>query len=247
MGEPPFLPPEGPPRDARSARGFDDTAIPDGGSSGDSGGASQEVLDKLEALLGRLRGPDSPAEHPLAQPEIPTLDQPVHWMSPEASPVAVPAGRHIPTLDQRVELRGAQPPAPLPEAVPEAVPEPVPEPLTEPLTEPLPEPVPAPPVAYGPTVPPGRPPLPPEPTTRQALRERIESLLDPALEDRLCQRALADLDRTLIDAERAFRDELAVWRADQSERIRDEVRGEIERAVDEVLAALARERGAGQP
>jgi hypothetical protein len=86
---------------------------------------------------------------------------------------------------------------------------------------------------------------PPDPTTRQELRERIEALIDPTLEEHLCARAMHDLDRTLIDVERSFRDELAAWRADQEAQIRDRVRGEIERAVDEVVASLARERGTG--
>jgi hypothetical protein len=90
------------------------------------------------------------------------------------------------------------------------------------------------------------PRLPPDPITQQELRERVESLLDPTLEDRLCERAMADLDRTLMDVERGFRDELESWRSDQETRIRDQVRGEIERAVDEVVAALAREHDAGQ-
>jgi hypothetical protein len=56
---------------------------------------------------------------------------------------------------------------------------------------------------------------------------------------------MADLDRTLIDAEHAFRHELATWREGQSALIRDEVRIAIERAVDEMIAA--RTRGPGNP
>ena len=264
MGDAPFDPAPGDPPDRLPAAGSS-TA-----SDGDGDGASQEVLDKLEALLGRLRGPDSPAEHPLAHPEIPTLDQPVTWMSPEASPVAVPAGRHIPTLTEPVELRGAREPvgvpetrlgggqeadtAPLPEPgaagaspppEPEREPEPRPLPDREPALHPQPEPEAAAWQSLPQPLPALVPQLPPDPTTRQELRERVESLLDPTLEDRLCERAMADLDRTLIDVERDFRDELAAWRDGQQAQIRDQVRCEIERAVDEVVAALARERGGG--
>ncbi len=240
MGEAPFTPPGGAP--------------PDGGSASGSGtdGAPQEVLDKLEALLGRLRGPDSPAEHARAHPEIPTLDQPVTWTSPEASPEAVPAARQIPTLTEAVELqaaretRAAPTGGPLPEQASLAAPEPEAMPEPEAGHAPEADSVPEAEAAREPSPPPLSPSAPPpDPTTRQELRERVESMLDPALEDRLCERALADLDRTLIDVERGFRDELATWRADQEAEIRDRVRGEIERAVDEVVAALARERGNG--
>lgn len=252
MGDAPFDPPAG---NAPDGRGTPDAADATAGGSA-AGGASEEVLDKLEALLGRLRGPDAPAEHPLAHPEIPTLDQAVTWQSPDASPWAVPAGRHIPTLTESVQLRerleappalaaggtaaSGLPPAPLLEALPDAaslagpaLPEPLPLPLPLPLLEPEPEPAEQPPQRS------------PDPITRQELRERVESLLDPTLEDRLCERAMSDLDRTLMDVERGLRDELEAWRADREAQIRDQVRGEIERAVDEVVAALARERGSG--
>ena len=65
-------------------------------------------------------------------------------------------------------------------------------------------------------------------------------MLDPQLESRLCERALADLDRTLLDLQHDYQAELAAWRDDQTGRIRDQVRGEVERAVDEVVDALFR-------
>ena len=163
-------------------------------ADGDSG----EMLEKLEALLGRLHGPDSPGEDPPARAEIPTLDEPVQWTAPVAGLHAIPAGGHIPTLTDPVALQGA------------AVPQPAPDPMSH-----------------------------------QALRQRVESLLDPDLEQRLYQRALADLERTLIDIERGFRDELAAWRDEHTTQMRDQVRCEIERAVDEVVAELARQREPG--
>jgi hypothetical protein len=36
-----------------------------------------------------------------------------------------------------------------------------------------------------------------------------------------------------------------VWREEQTAQIREQVRAEVERAVDEVLAELARQRGPG--
>lgn len=191
--------------------GGEPAAGPDAGDSG-------EVLEKLEALLGRLRGPDSPGEHPLVRPEIPTLDEPVHLAAPAAGPHAIPAGGDIPTLTEPVELHDAKLPASLAMA---------PSPLV----------VPAPPTTV---VPPA-----PEPTTRQELRERVEAMLDPDLEHRLHERAMASLERALIDIERGFRDELAAWREEQTAKIRDQVRTEVERAIDEVLAELARQRGPG--
>jgi len=65
-------------------------------------------------------------------------------------------------------------------------------------------------------------------------------MLDPQLESRLCERALADLDRTLLDLQHDYQAQLAAWRDDQTSRIRDQVRGEVERAVDEVVHALFR-------
>jgi hypothetical protein len=168
-------------------------------------GESGEVLEKLEILLGRLRAPDSPGEHPSRTGNVPTLDEPVHWTSPAANLHAIPAGRHIPTLSEPVELQGAM----------------------------VPIPVPVPPAAGA------------DPDNVQALRRRIEALIDPDLEQRLYGRALADLERTLIDIERGWRDELAAWRDEHVSRMRDQVRGEIERAVDEVVAELARQQGPG--
>ena len=172
-------------------------------------GESGEVLEKLEILLGRLRAPDSPREHPSRTGNVPTLDEPVHLTSPAANLHAIPAGRHIPTLSEPVELQGA--------------------------LVPIPVPVPAPPP----------PSVGADPDSVQALRRRIEALIDPDLEQRLYGRALADLERTLIDIERGWRDELAAWRDEHVSRMRDQVRGEIERAVDEVMAELARQQGPG--
>ena len=172
-------------------------------------GESGEVLEKLEILLGRLRAPDSPGEYPSHTGNVPTLDEPVHLTSPAANLQAIPAGRHIPTLSEPVELQGA--------LVPIAVPIPVPAP----------------------------PSVGADPDSAQALRRRIEALIDPDLEQRLYGRALADLERTLIDIERGWRDELAAWRDEHVSRMRDQVRGEIERAVDEVVAELARQQGPG--
>ncbi|MCE2948168.1 MAG: hypothetical protein ACK515_17765 [bacterium] len=225
------MPPGGAPPEGRIVPGIDGAA---GGP--DTAGASQEVLNKLEVLLGRLRGLDSPAEHTLVHPEIPTLDQPVTWTSPETSPAALPAARHVPTLTESVELRETRDAEGGRTNEPGARIDAAPMPATPPLPTP---PRPDLPSAAAPR-------LPPDPTTRQELRERVESLLDPTLEDRLCERAMADLDRTLMDVERGFRDELEAWRSDQETRIRDQVRGEIERAVDEVVAALAREHDAGR-
>lgn len=191
---PPLMPPFTPTRGPASGQTSDPDPHGTPAPAGDAVGSAHDVLDKLDALLGRHRSPEAPTEQPLAPSGIPTLDQPVHWTSPEAIAEEIPAGRHIPTLTRTVELRDAPPP---------------------------------------------------EPTTRQALREHIESLLDPTLEDRLCARAMADLDRTLIDAEHAFRHELATWREGQSALIRDEVRIAIERAVDEMMAA--RTRGPDNP
>ncbi len=161
-------------------------------------GDSDEVLEKLEALLGRARGPDSRGEDPPARAEIPTLDEPVHLTAPAAGLHAIPVGGRIPTLTEPVALPGRS------------------------LTQPVPDPM-----------------------SRQTLRQRVESLLDPDLEQRLYRRALADLERTLIDVERGFRDELAAWRDEHMAQMRDQVRGEIERAVDEMVAELARQRGPG--
>jgi hypothetical protein len=178
-------------------------------------GESGEVLEKLEILLGRLRAPDSPREHPSRTGNVPTLDEPVHLTSPAANLHAIPAGRHIPTLSEPVELQGALVPIPVPIPVP------------------VPAPAPPPPSVGA------------DPDSVQALRRRIEALIDPDLEQRLCGRALADLERTLIDIERGWRDELAAWRDEHVSRMRDQVRGEIERAVDEVVAELARQQGPG--
>jgi SpoVK/Ycf46/Vps4 family AAA+-type ATPase len=82
-------------------------------------------------------------------------------------------------------------------------------------------------------------------TTLEELRERVEAMLPHDLEHRLHERAMASLERTLIDIERGFRDELASWREEQTVQIRVEVRAEVERAVDEVLAELARQRRPG--
>ena len=182
-------------------------------------GESGEVLEKLEILLGRLRAPDSPGEHPSRTGNVPTLDEPVHLTSPAANLHAIPAGRHIPTLSEPVELQGA------------LVPIPVPRPGQ--IPGPIPVPVPTPPAVGT------------DPDSVQALRRRIEALIDPDLEQRLYGRALADLERTLIDIERGWRDELAAWRDEHVSRMRDQVRGEIERAVDEVVAELARQQGPG--
>jgi hypothetical protein len=168
-------------------------------------GESGEVLEKLEILLGRLRAPDSPGEHPSRTADVPTLDEPVHLTSPAANLHAIPAGRHIPTLSEPVELQGAMVSMPVP---------------------PLPS-------------------VGADPDSVQALRRRIEALIDPDLEQRLYERALADLERTLIDIERGWRDELAAWRDEHVSRMRDQVRGEIERAVDDVVAELARQQGPG--
>ena len=176
-------------------------------------GESGEVLEKLEILLGRLRAPDSPGEYPSRTGNVPTLDEPVHLTSPAANLHAIPAGRHIPTLSEPVELQGALVPIPVP--------------------IPIPVPVPVPPSVGA------------DPDSVQALRRRIAALIDPDLEQRLYGRALADLERTLIDIERGWRDELAAWRDEHVSRMRDQVRGEIERAVDEVVAELARQQGPG--
>ena len=178
-------------------------------------GESGEVLEKLEILLGRLRAPDSPGEHPSRTGNVPTLDEPVHLTSPAANLHAIPAGRHIPTLSEPVELQGAL--VPIPVQIPVPIPVPVPTP----------------------------PSVGTDPDSVQALRRRIEALIDPDLEQRLYERALADLERTLIDIERGWRDELAAWRDEHVSRMRDQVRGEIERAVDEVVAELARQQGPG--
>ena len=173
--------------------------------------APGEVLEKLEALLGRHHGPDLPGEHPPARPEIPTLNEPVHLAVRAAGLHAIPTGGDIPTLTELVELHDAKPPASLAMAASQPV-------------------VPA---------------AAPDPTTPQALRERVEAMLPHDLEHRLHERAMASLERTLIDIERGFRDELAVWREEQTAQIREQVRAEVERAVDEVLAELARQRGPG--
>ena len=192
---------------------------PTGGTHGPGGepaaglatDAPGEVLEKLEALLGRLHGPDSPGEHPPAWSEIPTLHEPVHLAVRAAGLHAIPTGGDIPTLTEPVELHDAKPPASLAMAASQSV-------------------VPA---------------AAPDPTTPQALRERVEAMLPHDLEHRLHERAMANLERTLIDIERGFRDELAAWREEQTAQIRDQVRAEVERAVDEVLAAVARQQGPG--
>jgi hypothetical protein len=74
-------------------------------------------------------------------------------------------------------------------------------------------------------------------------RDRAVARLVPRGDD--WELALADLERTLIDIERGWRDELAAWRDEHVSRMRDQVRGEIERAVDEVVAELARQQGPG--
>ena len=187
-------------------------------AAGPATDAPGEVLEKLEALLGRLHGPDSPGEHPPAWSEIPTLNEPVHLAVRAAGLHAIPTGGDIPTLTEPVELHDAKPPASLAMAPSQPV---VPAPLAT-------------------VVPPA-----PDPTTPQALRERVEAMLPHDLEHRLHERAMANLERTLIDIERGFRDELAVWREEQTAQIREQVRAEVERAVDEVLAELARQRGPG--
>ncbi len=180
-------------------------------AAGPATDAPGEVLEKLEALLGRLHGPDSPGEHPPAWSEIPTLNEPVHLAVQTAGLHAIPTGGDIPTLTEPVELHDAKPPASLAMAASQSV-------------------VPA---------------AAPDPTTPQALRERVEAMLPHDLEHRLHERAMANLERTLIDIERGFRDELAAWREEQTAQIRDQVRAEVERAVDEVLAAAARQQGPG--
>lgn len=207
---------------------------PAGPDAGDSG----EVLEKLEALLGRLRGPESPGEHPLVRPEIPTLDEPVHLAAPAAGLHAIPTGGDIPTLTEPVELHEAKPPASLAMA---SSPSFAPAPTTA-NVPPAPAVTPPPPPTEAAA---SVPAVAPEPTTRQELRERVEAMLDPDLEHRLHERAMASLERTLIDIERGFRDELAAWREEQTAQIRDRVRTEVERAVDEALAELARQRGPG--
>ena len=194
---------------------------------------SGEMLEKLEALLGRLRGPETPAEQPPGRMEIPTLDQPVHWTSPAANLQAIPAGGHIPTLTETVELQPALLSASPAPAAPGLAAAAAPPELATPRA------IAAAPVSFAVAAPSAEP----DPTRRQELRERVESLIDPDLEQRLCERAMADLDRTLIDIEHGFRDELTVWRDEQLTLMRDQVRSEIERAVDEVVAELARQRG----
>lgn len=187
-------------------------------AAGPEADAPGEVLEKLEVLLGRLHGPDSPGEHPPARLEIPTLNEPVRLAVRAAGLHAIPTGGDIPTLTEPVELDDAKPPASLAMAPSQPV---VPAPLVT-------------------VVPPAQ-----DPTTPQALRERVEAMLPHDLEHRLHERAMASLERTLIDIERGFRDELAAWREEQTAQIRDQVRAEMERAVDEVLAELARQRGPG--
>jgi hypothetical protein len=193
--------------------GGEPAAGPDAGDSG-------EVLEKLEALLGRLRGPDSPGEYPLVRPEIPTLNEPVHLAVRAAGLHAIPTGGDIPTLTEPVELHDAKPPA-SPAMAP-----------SQPVVT----------VPQATVAPPARHPM-----TPQELRERLEAMLPHDLEHRLHERAMASLERTLIDIERGFRDELAAWREEQTAQIRDQVRAEVERAVDEVLAEVTRQRGPGAP
>ena len=145
---------------------------------------------------------------------------------------------NVPTLDEPVHLTS---PAANLHAIPAGRHIP---PLSEPVElqgalVPIPVPIPIPvPVPVPPSV--GA-----DPDSVQALRRRIAALIDPDLEQRLYGRALADLERTLIDIERGWRDELAAWRDEHVSRMRDQVRGEIERAVDEVVAELARQQGPG--
>ncbi len=189
-------------------------------------GDGAKVLDKLQALLGRLRGTETPGEHPPALAEIPTLHDPVYWTTPSADLQAIPTGGHIPTLTETVEVESSLPalaPPPLPVTASTA------------------------PVAMHPPVPMDAPASLPEPDREDELRQRIASLLDPDLQQRLCERAIADLERTLIDVERSLRDELAAWRDEQASRIRDQVRAEVDRALDQAVADLARHGGGNGP
>jgi hypothetical protein len=201
-------------------------------------GDGAEVLDKLQALLGRLRGTESAGEHPPALAEIPTLHDPVYWTTPSADLQAIPAGGHIPTLTEPVEVDGSLPaiaPPPLPVTASTssvAMHPPVPMEAPTPMEAPVPM---HPPASLA------------EPDREAELRQRIASLLDPDLQQRLCERAIADLERTLIDVERSLRDELAAWRDEQASRIHDQVRAEVERALDQAVADLARHGGGNRP
>lgn len=195
------------------------------------GSGTHEVLDKLEALLGRLHGTDAPPDEADTQAAIPTLTDPVCWVSPEPAIDPLPLRGQIPTLTEPVELLSSPDHAmPVtPDIDTRAPVEPghhdaMPPPAVQP---------PVPPAGAGATLP-----------SAEQLRERVNALLDPSLEQRLTERTLSDLDRTLIDLQHDFQQDLATWRQEQAERIREQVHGEIERAIDEVVDALVRQQDA---